>query len=699
MNVSVNSYVTRADISGESLESLLNSCKIYISGESGLLHKWVGLQNVPQDGIYLRYGDYVAEAWAGDSVSASFTSKFYKGITPFSVNSENPVTQVTIPCKIANVVTSIDKESVNQDLLPEINIEMANSRASLTYTMNNLMDKGYFMMPDNESKITYKINGKDKFGNAIEEKTDEIDVLPSHEYRLIFKMDGQSSSDGAVIFDIQIEEYSLLQEEEIILYSKPAFNWSSGLQAGRQLVKPDDGFSAETLSVGAYYGFNSLSLSTTNQEIQQTFGSSYEIIGKSDAELQALSDKGISISSVSMADGIYKYFISFSADWLNNLPESNTEYVITVSATDKSPDKKSNSTLIRIANTPQAVVVEDPVEFDVNFATKNLLNIKTSSITVPVEFASEIEYDDLELQYRKSSDSNWMSQKITPVTRAKNTDEIVVKGLEPDTEYVLRFVAGRQDDGTYKFESRNVEVKTEGVYIIPNASMENWYQDGKVWMPNAKGDFEYWDTGNHGSTTLGENLTESSSDIKHNGSLSACLTSKFVGVGALGKHGAGNIFIGHYAGTSGTNGKIDFGREYNGSHPTAVRVWVNYRPQKPSKSSQAGKIGKDEYDQGQIYIALSTGTKRVDTSDESTFVLETNPPEMFVAYGQYTFEGNYGDDNQLKEVIIPFKYFERAKTTPATHLIIVCTASKFGDYFNGGEGSRMYVDDFELIYE
>ena len=34
-----------------------------------------------------------------------------------------------------------------------------------------------------------------------------------------------------------------------------------------------------------------------------------------------------------------------------------------------------------------------------------------------------------------------------------------------------------------------------------------------------------------------------------------------------------------------------------------------------------------------------------------------------------------------------------------THLIVVCSASRYGDYFTGSSDSEMWVDDFELIYE
>ena len=33
------------------------------------------------------------------------------------------------------------------------------------------------------------------------------------------------------------------------------------------------------------------------------------------------------------------------------------------------------------------------------------------------------------------------------------------------------------------------------------------------------------------------------------------------------------------------------------------------------------------------------------------------------------------------------------------YLLIVAAASKYGDYFTGGEGAVMCVDDFELLYD
>ena len=48
------------------------------------------------------------------------------------------------------------------------------------------------------------------------------------------------------------------------------------------------------------------------------------------------------------------------------------------------------------------------------------------------------------------------------------------------------------------------------------------------------------------------------------------------------------------------------------------------------------------------------------------------------------------------EIILPFEY--RDYRTPR-YVIVTAASSYLGDYFTGGEGSAMLVDEFEFIYE
>ena len=57
---------------------------------------------------------------------------------------------------------------------------------------------------------------------------------------------------------------------------------------------------------------------------------------------------------------------------------------------------------------------------------------------------------------------------------------------------------------------------------------------------------------------------------------------------------------------------------------------------------------------------------------------------------------NTSSNGAWKELNIPLVY--RSLTTKPTHLIIVCSASKYGDYFYGSDSSVLHLDDFELEY-
>ena len=75
MKMVIDSDLTRAETDNIDLGS---STVLYISNSKGLVRKYQGQQNIP-DRIPLRAGTYLAEAWAGDSVPASFDKKFYQG--------------------------------------------------------------------------------------------------------------------------------------------------------------------------------------------------------------------------------------------------------------------------------------------------------------------------------------------------------------------------------------------------------------------------------------------------------------------------------------------------------------------------------------------------------------------------------------------------------------------------------------------
>ena len=171
----------------------------------------------------------------------------------------------------------------------------------------------------------------------------------------------------------------------------------------------------------------------------------------------------------------------------------------------------------------------------------------------------------------------------------------------------------------------------------------------------------------------------------------------------------------------GTNGIVNFRRPFT-LRPTALRVWVKYSPgiiNLMESNMPAGEnIQKGDPDTGSIYIALGTWTKEkygmgkdgagddknngrpfgtdacpvsIDTRDVKTFF---NPQgEDVIGYGIRVLREAV---TEWTQITIPIDY--RSTDKKPTHLMVVCSASRWGDYFIGSDQSVMWVDDVELVY-
>ncbi|MDE6532269.1 MAG: PCMD domain-containing protein [Muribaculaceae bacterium] len=709
LNVDVNSKLTRA-VDGE--EELKAGARIYISNDKGVLNKWTGVQNIPQDGFYLRYGAYTAEVMAGDSVPASFTKRYFKGATEFSVGSDAPTTQVSVSCRIANVVVSIEESTIDANYVSDLSVEVGNSRGYyLTYAADSIMKDGYFMMPSGETALNYIVSGKNSKGEDFTKSGVIEDVKSAHNYRLHFDYDMSGEDKGGAFLIIAIEEENLI-EEEVTIYGRPAFSWvGNDPAADSQIIGTPGSFGSKILRVAAYGGFRELTMTSADADLTSALGGDeFELTDLTETGRNHLLAKGIAVTTVDPKDNLYRYYVEFSASFLNSLPARDTEFVLTMTAVDV--NGKHTAYNVRIANTEEAIVYADPIIIDFEGLKSDLTAVSARSASIPVSITDETAVNP-SVQYRKTGETAWNTVPVS-ATRATGTINVRISGLSPNSEYEVRVVAGEVTDGSYEFESAVSTFSTESEFVIPNASMEEWstYSAqtmlGKknVVLPDASGDklTSFWGSGNEGSATANMTLTDKNTDMFHSGAAAARLASS----SAFNVLAAGNLFVGNYKETYETsNGKLSFGREYDGSHPSKMRVWVNYRP----GVVNVIKSGMDNYvpagfsggsDHGQIYVALTTGEIEVRTgSDRKLFSPEPdgNSDARVVGYGQVTWDSDYGADGSLEMLEIPIEYTSIAKTVKPTHLIIVCSASKYGDYFCGSSKSVMYVDDFELVYE
>lgn len=294
------------------------------------------------------------------------------------------------------------------------------------------------------------------------------------------------------------------------------------------------------------------------------------------------------------------------------------------------------------------------------------------------------------VEYRKASESDWTKVPSDWVTHDEGDFRARIIHLDPETEYVVRAYS----DDEYGAE---ISITTGSTQQVPNASLDEWWLDGKVWCPWLEGGQRYWDTGNKGATTLGQS-NSIPTDISSSGSgRAAMLQSKFVGIGALGKLAAGNLFTGEYVRTVGTNGVLSFGREFS-QRPTRLRVFLKYTPVAISSVSSSNpdyRYMKGEPDTCIVWTALSDDTApyEIRTDPKNRQLFNQNDPSV-IAYGQFQ---SGTEIPAYTQVDIDLDY--RSTSRVPRYIVIVCSASKYGDYFTGGDGSVLCVDDFELLYD
>jgi len=311
------------------------------------------------------------------------------------------------------------------------------------------------------------------------------------------------------------------------------------------------------------------------------------------------------------------------------------------------------------------------------------------------------------VEYRQKGSSEWLVVPANKVTYTTTTYEAVLPSLIPGNDYECQVKAGGVSSGIRSFTTApNLQLE--------NSGLDEWYivnNNGKdLYNPWNEGGSSYWDTGNKGATTVGSS-NSTYEEVPGRGRV-AHLQSKFIVI----KFAAGNIFTGSYLKTDGSNGILSMGRPFN-SFPTKLQFDYTYKSQIVNKGG--GKwdekysqyISQQTYDEMRgkpdsccIYIAL-IGDKDEEEYNGVTYplIIRTRPStlklfnpnsENVIAYGQFT-SGDDQLDWTTQTIILDYHYNDR---TPK-YIVVVISSSKYGDYFIGGDGALLNIDNLKLLYD
>ena len=290
------------------------------------------------------------------------------------------------------------------------------------------------------------------------------------------------------------------------------------------------------------------------------------------------------------------------------------------------------------------------------------------------------------VQYRESSEQEWIS---LPTSVEGTNMSASVDQLTEGTDYVARVLNGDTVSEEFNFTTETPEQ-------LPNMSFDDWYQGdpgGYTWYPNAEGS-SVWGTANSGVNMVSAvNSTRPEySFVAKKGGAAVRMESVYV----FGKFAAGSIYTGQFgkAVLSPVPGaELDWGVPFT-TRPYSLKGYYSYAPKAIDYVSDAYADKKGTMDKAQILVMLTDWDEpfRIATSTE-TFVDLKNDPNI-IALG--TIETDVDTQGKYVEFECVLEYRNDRKPK---YVVAVACSSLYGDYFTGGQGSTMFVDEWEFIYK
>lgn len=632
--------------------------------------------------LELKAGRYTVIASTGeDGGYAAFEKPVYQGSDEIEVVAGR-TSVAEVVCTLSQVKVTVKCSEQVTDAFSKVIVTVTNhtdftdGSRNLIYSSENgiaedgtIGKEGYFQCTGSLKYSIYLINKNNEISNG--DVFGAFSNVKAKEHYILNLTLGGNDEGGAIVPGIGVDDSTNDQEYNVVVNlnkkAKPAFS-TNGFNLDNVVYVSVGSTLTWKINVLAKAGIERLTLAHNSTVLSgKGIPASFNLLNLDNASKTAINNAGIAWSGV-VAGTKESMTLDFSA-LLSSLPLG--DYKFTINALDK-----------------QAQEVTEEFNF------KIIPSVETSTISAEAWgrhaflygiYNTEAQPAGLGFEYRKESESSW--KKITDsLTVSGMNYSVKVKGLEPRTKYIFRAISDKEP-------SNEIEFTTLGADQIPNMNFDSWYKDGKHWYPNASANDFWWDSGNKGANTLSEvNPTQPSTDVAVTGTDKKCAMLK--SSTAAGQFAAGSLFLGEFvkATLSPLGATLKWGREYN-CKPLSLKGYYNYTPVAINKTKAPYTDKEGTMDICQIYVVLADwpGSKFDVSTGDGKFIDIDNDPYI-IAYGSLE---NNASTNGWKKFEIPIEY--RNKRIPTT-CVIVCSSSKYGDYFTGGVGSTLYVDEFEFTF-
>ena len=619
--------------------------------------------------IVLPVGTYSVTASCGDSTAIGFDMPYYKGTAMVDVTTD-VLSEAEVICKLANTMVTVEfDESIKENFTSYTVFVEDGSGLGFSFSSEegNLDAKGY--LPAGSDLKWQLVLTNDEGGHFV--ATDSYEAIEAqHCYNIRFALSEGLGDTGfaaiKLIVDTSVNEDRREIELDFSESQLPSFSSNEGFEISKQMTVIVGDSSKKEITFSAPDGIKSLLIALDSDLPVRSSMVRFDLVDASDDMIAALRAMGIKTQSLPFGSTSAK--IDFT-DYIRSLPTG--DYNVDLTLYDAKGHVSSCSMDFQVISDVDAAMVS--VSPWAKFA---VAKGKYFSSSAP---------EGTTFMYKKTSDSQWKSVASSAIkfNASAKTFEAEIGGLDASSDYVIKAVSANDTD------TGEMSFKTGPAETVYNMNFDDWWQDGKVWYPYAQGaNPTVWDSANKGAATyIGSSTTpvEGADAVKGK---AVRMESKY----AVIAFAAGNLYTGKFGKIDGVGAQLDWGIPFS-SRPVALKGYYKYTSKAINRTGSGKESLNGQPDKAQITIALAdwNGTFRINTK-KGEFV-DFNGSDI-IAFGRLESADSHSD---YVEFTIPLEYRYTDKTPK--YIVISAAASYLGDYFTGGEGSTLYLDELYFEYD
>lgn len=648
------------------------SLTVYDSKDN-VVAQWDDVAQITEP-VVMQTGRYKAVAAMGEQAGpVAFDSPYYTGSTEFSIRP-NVITTADVVCKLSSVkVTAQMSSEITEDF--EYELTVSNGEGELIFDEQTLGREGYFAVTGELEWTLELVNAKNEKFVFSDKYTS---VKAAQHYALTFSVVREDNGpQGAADFRIQVDD-SLNEpkiHDVVVVIDKSAPTVFGPDVITRYMA---DNSKGAVVEIDSSLPFGSITMTHDNEALAAA-GVPSEVDFMSMTDFSVLVDAGVVVTIKNQAGEVEQA-----------VSESTKTIALDFSALVDRLEIGNYSVVLRSANATGKEVAKE-----VGFKVLSSMGSVTFDpwakfVYFKGTWLSENTPSGLSLQYRLSGTSEWidMDASLLKVDAASRKVSGFVCGLSASSSYELRLVSADEAGAT-------LSTTTEAAPQLYNMSFDDWCSEngGAPYASNANP--KIWDTANPGTSSMSVYPTTQEKDNVISGS-AVRMESTYASMLGIGKFAAGNIYTGAFKSvqTSPMGATLDWGVAFTG-RPLGLKGYYKYAPVAIDYVGSGYEDMKGQPDICQIQAALMnwSGPFEINTG-KNQFVDFSKSNKTMLAHNDLvagTTNGSWIEFNM-------YLSYRNIATRPSYVIVSAC-ASRYGDYFTGGKGSVMWVDEFQFIYD